>query len=73
MPLYDLGDGIARHSRTVSFNFGSHSLPYLRSKGVQISTVPQAPKHRYILPLRPGVADRLTVPVLPYPKKEKTS
>ena len=70
MPLYDLGDGVARHSRTLSFNYGSHSLKYLRSKGVEISTVPQLPKHRYILPLRPGVAGRLTVQTLPYPKRE---
>lgn len=73
MALYDLGDGIARHSRSLSYNLGSHSLRYLRSRGITITKVAQEPKHRYVLPLRPGVAERLTVPVLPYPKKETTA
>jgi hypothetical protein len=28
MPLYDMGDGIARHSRSVSHAFGSHYTKY---------------------------------------------
>jgi hypothetical protein len=69
-PLYDIGDGVARHSRTLSFNLGSHSLRYLREQGVPVSVIPQSPKHRYLLPLRPGVRERLTVPVLPFPKEK---
>lgn len=73
MALYDLGDGAHHHSRSLSYNLGSHSLTYLRSKGVTITKVAQEPKHRYVLPLRPGVAERLTVPMLSYPKKETTA
>lgn len=72
-PLYDLGDGIPRHSRTLSYNLGSHSTRYLRSKGVQIDLIPQQPKHRYLLPLSRGTAERLTVPILPYPKRQEAA
>lgn len=72
-PLIDLGDGRLRHSRTLSFNLGSHSLRYLKEQGVDATLVPQLPKHRYLLPLRPRVAERLTVHIQPYPKREASA
>jgi hypothetical protein len=70
MSLYDLGDGIARHSRSVAHDFGSHSIKYLGKHGVEVKLVAQSAKHRYIKFLDASWRCRLTVPVLPYPKKE---
>ena len=70
MPLYDPGDGVARHSRSLSHAYGSHSLAHFQRHGVEVKVVPQFPKHRYLYPLNQSVRDRLTVPVLPYPKLE---
>lgn len=70
MPLYDLGDGIARHSRSLSHAFGTHSVRHFAAHGVKVKLVPQAAKHRYIYFLDPKWQGRLRVPVLPYPKKE---
>jgi len=69
MPVFDLGDGRTQHSRTFSHAFGSHSVKYLKSQGIKIKVIPQPGKHRYIYFLDQSYRERLTVPVLPYPKK----
>jgi hypothetical protein len=69
-PLYDIGDGVARHSRSLAHEFGSHSVKFFAAHGVEVKTVPQAAKHRYIKFLDDSWCCRLKVPVLPYPKKE---
>ena len=68
-PRYDLGDGILRHSRSLGYSFGSHSVRLFKSSGVHIKAVTQSPKHRYIQFLDPSWRERLLVVVLPYPKK----
>ena len=70
MPLYDLGDGVAIHSRTVSHAFGTHSVRHFADHGIEVKRVPQTGKHRYVYFLDPGWSDRLQLPVLPYPRKE---
>jgi hypothetical protein len=70
MPLYDLGDGKARHSRSLSHAFGTHSLRHFQEHGVQVKLVRQQPKHRYVFFLKPDWQQRLRVLVLPYPKRE---
>ena len=69
-PLYDIGDGIPRHSRSLAHQLGSHSIRYLTYRGIVVKTVPQMAKHRYIYFLDDSWRTRLLVPVLPYPKKE---
>jgi hypothetical protein len=68
-PFYDLGDGVPIHSRTLSHSLGSHSKRYLKEIGIDIKTVPQAAKYRYVYFLDRRWRCRLTVPELPYPKK----
>lgn len=70
MAKFDVGDGKPRHSRSLSAVVGSHSVKYLKANGVPIRVVATAHKHRYVYLLDPSLRDRLTVPVLPYPKKE---
>ena len=69
MPLYDLGDGVPRHSRSVSHAFGSHSTRHFAANGVKVKLVSQAAKYRYIYFLNRSLRSKLNVPVLPYPKK----
>jgi hypothetical protein len=69
-PMYDLGDGVLRHSRTLGYTFGSHSRKYFESRGINLKPVYQPAKHRYVYFLDPSWRERLEVPVLPYPKKE---
>ncbi len=69
-PLMDLGDGVARHTRSVASALGTHSVRYLRQHGLGARMIPQAAKHRYVVFVDPTWRDRLRVPVLPYPKKE---
>jgi hypothetical protein len=69
-PLYDIGDGIIHHSRSLAHQLGSHSIRYLTYRGIVVKTVPQMAKHRYIYFLDDSWRTRLLVPVLPYPKKE---
>ena len=69
-PLYDIGDGILHHSRSLAHGLGTHSIRYLVSQGISVKTVPQMAKHRYIYFLDQFWRSCLTVPVLPYPKKE---
>jgi hypothetical protein len=71
-PVYDLGDGILRHSRTLGFTFGSHSRKYFASQGIALKPIFQPAKYRYVYFLDPSWRELLKVPVLPYPKKEKS-
>ena len=68
MPLYDLGDGIPRHSRSFSHALGTRSREYLERHGVDITPVSQGAKHRYIYLLDRSLHDHIRVPVLAYPK-----
>ena len=70
MPLYDVGDGKQRHSRSLSHAYGTHSVKYFKSHGVGIKVIPQEAKHRYLYFLDPSWKTRLKAPVLPYPKRE---
>ena len=69
-PLYDIGDGILHHSRSLAHGLGTHSIRYLTSQGISVKTIPQMAKHRYIYFLDQSWRSRLMVPLLPYPKKE---
>ena len=73
MPLYDIGDGKPRHSRSLSHTFGTHSVQHFARYGVRVKLVAQAAKHRYLYFLDSTWRERLLVPVLPYPKKEAAS
>jgi len=68
--LYDIGDGKARHSRSVAQILGSHSIKHFARYGLEIKLVPQERKHRYVYFLDPAWRSRLEVPILPYPKRE---
>ncbi len=68
MPLYDLGDGRLRHSRSLSHAYGTHSMRYFAKNGVAVKVVNRDPKHRYIYFLDPTWRSRLRVSVHPYPK-----
>jgi hypothetical protein len=70
MPLYDLGDGRARHSRSLSHAYGTHSVQHFADHGVNVRLVPQQTKHRYVHFLDPAWRNRLRVPMPPYPKQE---
>ena len=73
MPLYDLGDGKVRHSRSLSHAYGTHSVEHFSKHGVEIRLVPQAAKHRYLYFLDTEAKDRLRADALPYPKREGIS
>ena len=73
MSMYDLGDGVLRHSRSLGYSFGSHSKKHFQASGVPIRAVTQSPKHRYIRFLDHAYLQRLRVPVLAYPKLEDAS
>ncbi|HZA21661.1 MAG TPA: DNA methyltransferase [Dehalococcoidia bacterium] len=70
MPMYDIGDGKARHSRSLSHAFGTHSVQHFARHGIAVKLTPQSAKHRYVYFLDPTWQQRLMVPGLPYPKKE---
>ncbi|MBI2858117.1 MAG: DNA methyltransferase [Chloroflexi bacterium] len=70
MPLYDLGDGVIRHSRSLAHGCGTHATGYFAAREIDIGLVPQAPKHRYVYFLDRRWQSRLRAPVLPYPKME---
>ena len=72
-PLYDLGDGVLHHNRSLAHALGTRSVRHLRSHGVEVNLVPQSRKHRYITFLDRSWRSRLKVPVLPYPKKQGAS
>ena len=69
-PKFDIGDGVARHSRSLAQIFGSHSSKYLKEHGLGIKVLPQLPKHRYIYFLNRDYQNRLKPHTRPYPKKE---
>jgi hypothetical protein len=69
-PLYDIGDGKPKHSRSLGQIYGTHSVKYLSGQGLPVKLVPQSAKHRYLYFLNSSWQDRLKVRVLPYPKKE---
>ncbi|MDD5127231.1 MAG: DNA methyltransferase [Dehalococcoidales bacterium] len=71
MPLYDLGDGKPRHSRSLAHRLGTHSVKYLRRNNLEVKLINQAAKYRYIKFLDDSWKSRLKVAVLPYPKKEE--
>ena len=68
MPRYRLPDGSLHHSRSLSHNFGTHSLRHFRAHGVEVERVPQARKLIYVALVDPTWGERLTRPILPYPK-----
>jgi ParB family chromosome partitioning protein len=68
MPLYDVGDGEARHSRSLSHSYRTHSMRHFAAHGVHVKLVPQSRKYRYVYFLDLGRRPRLRVPVLPYSK-----
>jgi hypothetical protein len=68
MPLYDVGDGNLRHSRSLSHAFGTHSVQHFARHGIAVKLAPQSAKHRYVYLLDPAWQHRLLAPVLPYPK-----
>lgn len=70
MPKFDIGDGVARHSRSMSHAFGSHSMKYFDKCGLNVKVLPQTPKHRYLYFLDEEYRKRLKTPASPYPKKE---
>lgn len=69
MPLYDIGDGIPRHSRSFSHAFGSHSIKHFQNNGIELRHVPQAAKHRYVYFLDKSWKERLKAQSQPYPKR----
>ena len=70
MPYYDVGDGVARHSRSLSHAIGTHSLAYFKAHDIPIKKVAQRSKHRYIYFLDRSWRKYLRVDELPYPKGE---
>ena len=69
LPLLDLGDGVPRHCRSVGSAFSSHSVAYLRRRGLAAHQIPQPPKHRYVIFVDRSWRDRLVPAVLLYPKR----
>jgi hypothetical protein len=70
-PLYDIGHGKPKHSRSLGQIYGSHSIKYLSRQGLAVKLVSQSPKYRYIYFLDSSWQNRLKTAILPYPKKEK--
>ena len=73
MPLYDVGDGKLRHSRSLAHAFGTHSLRHFAGHGVDVKLVAQVAKHRYVYILDRSWRNRLKPPVLQYPKSKEES
>jgi len=70
MSRLDLGDGVARHSRSIGHALGTYSIPYLEEHGFTVRRVTESAKHRYLTFLDPSWRSRLATPVLPYPRPE---
>lgn len=68
-PALDLGDGIARHTRSVGSALGTYSLAYLQAHGINAQRVAGTSKHRYVLFVDRRWRKRLAVGTFPYPKK----
>ncbi len=71
VPLYDIGDGKPKHSRSLGQIYGTHSIKYLAGQGLPVKLVTQLAKHRYVYFLDASWRYRLEMPVLPYPKKNR--
>jgi len=69
LPRLDLGDGIPRHCRSVGSLYGTHSVRYLRARGLPVCRVPQASKHTYLVVVDPAWRDRIRPASRPYPKE----
>ena len=67
-PRYDLGDGKARHGRTLSHVFGTRSLKHFADQGLEVTRVEQSAKHRYVYFLDSKWREKLRPSVQPYPK-----
>jgi hypothetical protein len=70
MPKYQLPDGRAYHSRSLSHSFGTHSLRHFQSYGVTVELLSQASKFVYIALIDPTWRERLLRLPQPYPKRE---
>jgi hypothetical protein len=70
MPLYDLGDGKARQSRSLAHGFGTHSVKHLVDNGINVTLIPQCSKYRYVYFLDPSWRTRLKPDMFPYPKNQ---
>ncbi len=68
-PALDLGDGIARHTRSVGSALGTYSVAYLQAQGINAQRIPGTGKHRYVLFVDRRWRKRLAVATFPYPKK----
>ena len=66
----DLGDGIARHPRTVYGTHGANGIGHLRRTGVPAQRRVIGGKHRYAYLLDPAWHWRLRVPPVAFPKAE---
>jgi hypothetical protein len=71
--LYDFGDGILHHSRSVGQVYGSRSALVFALLKLKVKVITPAPKRRYFYFLAKYWSSRLLIPVLPYPKKESTN
>jgi hypothetical protein len=69
MPKYQLPDGRAYHSRSLSHSFGTHSVRHFQSHGVKVALVPQAAKFVYVALIDPTWRERLLRPPQSYPKR----
>ncbi len=69
MPLYRLPDGSVHHSRSLAHSYGTYSRKHFASFGVDVDLVQQSPRHTYVVLIDPNWRERLTRPVIPYPKQ----
>ena len=65
MPLYDIGGGKPRHSRSLAHAYGTHSVKHFKEHGVDLKLVPQSPKRRHVYFLNSNWRGRLHCCVLP--------
>ena len=63
---FQIGDKII-HGKTLYNICGTSGIKKLRERGLSVSIIKNAPKHRYIKIFDPSI--KLLIPVLPYPKK----
>jgi hypothetical protein len=69
--MMDLGDGVPRHTRTLGYVLGTHSMRRLRSQGIEVTPIYKSRKHRYLYFLERKWRSRLRAPILPYPKGDE--
>ena len=68
--LYDFGDGIARHPRTVGASLGTRSAAHVRKMGLAPSLILQPRKLRFIFFLDPTWRQLLKSPHYPHQRSE---